>query len=106
MADLTKTSETSMRADPINSIADGADAAVDRTQRILKEALAAAERVIKESVRTVREQTDVYAGPAGERVDEAQRYLVRRVNERPLTATLAGLGVGVLIGLLLASRGK
>ncbi len=95
-----------MRADPLNSIADGADAALDRTQRILKEALAAAERVVKEGVRTLREQTDAYAGPAGESVDEAQRYVVRRVKERPVTATLAGLGVGVLIGLLLASRGK
>jgi ElaB/YqjD/DUF883 family membrane-anchored ribosome-binding protein len=95
-----------MRADPLNSIADGADAALDRTQRILKEALAAAERVVKEGVRTLHEQADAYAGPAGESVDEAQRYVVRRVKERPVTATLAGLGVGVLIGLLLASRGK
>ncbi len=95
-----------MRADPPNSIVDGADAAVDRTQRILKDALAAADRAIKDAVRTLREQKDAYAGPAGETVEEAQRYVVERVKERPVTAALAGLGVGVLIGLLLASRGK
>ncbi len=95
-----------LRADPLHSIADGADAAMDRTQRILTDALGAAERVIKDGVRTLREQTDAYTGPAGETVDDAQRYVVRRVKERPVTATLAGLGVGVLIGLLLASRSK
>jgi ElaB/YqjD/DUF883 family membrane-anchored ribosome-binding protein len=93
-----------MRADPLNSIADGADAAMDRTQRIAKDALATAERVIKDAVRTLREQTDAYAGPAGETAEEAQRYVVQRVKERPVTATLAGVGLGVLIGLLLASR--
>ena len=43
---------------------------------------------------------------AGEHFDEAQRYVVARVRERPLTATLAGLGVGLLLGLLLANRSK
>ena len=37
-------------------------------------------------------------------VDEASRYVSERVRERPITATLAGLGVGVLLGLLLAGN--
>jgi ElaB/YqjD/DUF883 family membrane-anchored ribosome-binding protein len=39
-------------------------------------------------------------------VDEAQRYVVERVKERPVTATLAGIGVGLLLGLLLANRSQ
>jgi len=39
-------------------------------------------------------------------VEEAQRYVMERVKERPMTATLAGLGVGVLIGLLLSNRSR
>ncbi len=35
-----------------------------------------------------------------------QRYVVERVKERPVTATLAGLGVGLLLGLLLANRSQ
>ena len=42
---------------------------------------------------------------AGEQFEVAQRYVVDRVKERPVTATLAGIGVGLLIGLLLAGRG-
>jgi ElaB/YqjD/DUF883 family membrane-anchored ribosome-binding protein len=41
---------------------------------------------------------------AAERLDEAQRYVVERVQERPVQSTAIALGVGVLIGLLLAGR--
>ena len=39
---------------------------------------------------------------ASERFDEYQRYLTERVQERPLQSTGIALGVGVIIGLLLA----
>ena len=32
----------------------------------------------------------------------AERYLVDRVQKQPLTTTFAALGVGVLVGLILA----
>ena len=91
--------------------------AIDQAQRALRDSLAtaerrlaeaakSAERVIRDSIDAVRAQTRAYAGPASQSVDEAQRYVIERVKERPVTATLAGLGVGFLLGLLLASRGK
>lgn len=42
------------------------------------------------------------AGAAGEEVENARVYVVERVQERPLTITAAALGVGVLLGVLLA----
>lgn len=39
---------------------------------------------------------------AGEQLENARLYVVDRVQERPLTVTLAALGVGVLVGLLFA----
>jgi len=97
--------------------AAGIDQAVENAQRALRDSLAVAERrlsdaaktaerVIKDSIETIRSQTQAYSGPAGQTVEEAQRYVVERVKERPVTATLAGLGVGFLLGLLLSSRGR
>jgi ElaB/YqjD/DUF883 family membrane-anchored ribosome-binding protein len=95
----------------------GIDQTVESAQRALKDSLAAAERrlteaarsaerVIRDSIEAIKAQTRAYAGPAGQSMDEAQRYVVERVKERPVTATLAGLGVGFLLGLLLSSRGR
>ena len=106
--------------DPQNGALDAGsstDDGVDAAQRAVKDALAAAERgltdaakrverVIKDGMDALRAQTSAYSGPASQTVDDAQRYVIERVKERPVTATLAGLGVGVLIGLLLSSRGK
>ena len=112
-----------MPSEPVNTDIDEAppgvseDATADAAQRALKEAMAAAEksvmeaartaeRIIKESLEALRVQTQTYAGPAGQSVDDAQRYVVERIKERPVTAAFAGLGLGMLIGLLLANRGK
>lgn len=45
-----------------------------------------------------------YYDEAQERFDEAQRYLTERVQERPIQSTAIALGVGVVLGLLLAGR--
>ncbi|MDQ8027468.1 MAG: DUF883 domain-containing protein [Brevundimonas sp.] len=45
-----------------------------------------------------------YYDDASERFDEAQRYLTERVQERPIQSTAIALGVGVVLGLLLAGR--
>ncbi|MDB5481134.1 MAG: hypothetical protein JWO83_2187 [Caulobacteraceae bacterium] len=112
-----------MSADSTTPVADkagpatGIDQTVETAQRALKDSLAAAERrlseaartaerVIKDSIETIKAQTQAYSGPASQTVDEAQRYVVERVKERPVTATLAGVGVGFLLGLLLSSRGR
>ncbi|HWA63089.1 MAG TPA: hypothetical protein VG939_17045 [Caulobacteraceae bacterium] len=80
--------------------------AMTAAERTLAEATKAAEKAFKEGVEALRSQTKVYRENAGEQFDEAQRYLVERVKERPVTAALAGVGVGLLLGLLLSSRGK
>jgi ElaB/YqjD/DUF883 family membrane-anchored ribosome-binding protein len=106
-----------MPADTLNQAADTLNEAADQGQRAFKDAVAAAERsfldaakgaerILKDTVETLRAHTRGYTDNAGQQVDEAQRYVVERVKERPVTATLAGLGVGLLLGLILANRGK
>ncbi|HEY3694495.1 glycine zipper domain-containing protein [Phenylobacterium sp.] len=72
-------------------------------QRSFAEAAKKFEGVVQEGLEQLRAQTRAYADTAGEQLDEAQRYVVERVRERPLAATGAALGVGVLVGLLLAA---
>jgi len=105
---------------------DNASAALDHAERSFGEAASAAkaqfgdaaaaaktnlteaakriEQSITQGLETLRAQSRTYSDTAGQQVDEAQRYVAERVRERPITATLAGLGVGVLLGLLLAGN--
>lgn len=103
--------------DTVQKVMDAAETVADQGQQALKEAIAAAERTITEAARALeraareaidmlRSQTKSYTGNAGQHVDEAQRYITERVKERPMTATLAGLGVGFVLGLLLSNRSK
>ncbi len=97
--------------------ADEAEKAVNHGQKILVDAIAKAEKTIIDSARstekalkdgfqTLRDQARPYADNASQSVDDAQRYVADRVKERPLTATLIGLGLGVFVGLLIASRDR
>ena len=70
----------------------------------LAEAAKRVEKSVAEGFDTLRAQSRTYTDTAGQQLDDAQRYVTDRVRERPLTATLAGLGVGVLIGLLIAGN--
>jgi ElaB/YqjD/DUF883 family membrane-anchored ribosome-binding protein len=72
-------------------------------QRSFSEAARKFETVVQEGMEQLRAQSRAYADNAGQHLDEAQRYVVERVKERPLAATGAAIGVGVLIGLLLAA---
>ena len=103
--------------DQAKKSANAAESAVDHGQRAFADAISAAERTFSEAAKTaertfregveaLRSQTKVYGEEAGQRMDEAQRYVLERVKERPVTATLAGLGVGLLLGLLLSNRNK
>jgi ElaB/YqjD/DUF883 family membrane-anchored ribosome-binding protein len=69
--------------------------AADQAREKLTEAAHRTEAAVREGIETLRAQSRAYT----------QRYVVDRVKERPVTATLAGIGVGLLIGLLLAGRG-
>jgi len=81
----------------------------------LKEKAAEAESVLREKTEEVRERargyydqarlrSREYYDDATERFDEAQRYVTERVQERPVQSTAIALGVGVVLGLLLAGR--
>jgi ElaB/YqjD/DUF883 family membrane-anchored ribosome-binding protein len=80
--------------------------ALDLAERSLNDASKRVEKVLREGVEALKVQTKSYREDAGEQFGEAQKYVLERVKERPVTATLAGLGVGLLLGLLLASRGN
>jgi ElaB/YqjD/DUF883 family membrane-anchored ribosome-binding protein len=79
--------------------------ATDQAREKLTEAASRTEAAVREGIETLRAQSRAYTDNAGEQFEVAQRYVVDRVKERPVTATLAGTGVGLLIGLLLAGRG-
>jgi ElaB/YqjD/DUF883 family membrane-anchored ribosome-binding protein len=53
---------------------------------------------------TARVRGQEYYDEAQERLDEAQRYITERVQERPVQSTAIALGVGVVLGMLLAGR--
>ena len=92
--------------DPLTAVANGTDAATKlsaEAQRSFADAAKRIEKVVQDGLEQLRAQSRAYADTAGQQLDEAQRYVTERVKERPLAAAGAALGVGVLIGLLLAS---
>lgn len=68
----------------------------------LTEAAKRVEKSVTEGFEALRAQSRTYTDTAGQQLEDAQRYASERIRERPIAATLAGLGVGVLIGLLVA----
>ena len=111
-----------MTAEPVNAAADEADSApgaetasraerafrdgLVEAERTMTEAAKVAERVIRQGIEVARAQTKAYSTDPGQTFEEAQRYIVERVKERPVTATLAGLGIGFLLGLMISGRGR
>ena len=53
-----------------------------------------------------RDQGRDAADYAGEQLESARAYVVDRVTERPMTATLAALGVGFLLGIILTAGAR
>jgi ElaB/YqjD/DUF883 family membrane-anchored ribosome-binding protein len=78
--------------------------AVDLADKALRDAAKRIEKAVREGVETIRTQSGPYRDNATQQIDEAQKYVVERIKERPVVATLAGLGVGLLLGLMMASR--
>src|ERR1700722_16234871 len=83
---------------------DKLNEAIDIADRSIRDAAKRIEKAVREGVETIRSQSEPYRENAGQQFDEAQKYVVERIKERPVVATLAGLGVGLLLGLLMASR--
>ena len=90
----TPTNTTSGASTSTNGLAN--------VERTFSDAARRFERTVQDSLETLRAQSRTYADTAGQQLDEAQRYVVERVKERPLAATGAAIGVGLLLGLLLA----
>jgi len=91
-------------ASAVDASQDKIAEALDTAERSLNEAVKRLEKVLREGLESLKTQMQPYRDNAGQQLDEAQKFVVERVKERPVTATLAGLGVGLLLGLLLASR--
>ena len=87
--------------DAVNKIA--ADVAA-QTEKSLAELARRVEKALTEGLAELKDRSRDYADVAGEQFDTAQQYVSDRVQERPITATLAALGVGVLVGFLLSGR--
>lgn len=104
---------------------DAANAAADNAQDTLthaKETLKSARNTLEEgkraipelkqtAQRTISDQVDRLGGQArdaasaaGDQFNTAREYIIEQVQERPLSATLAALGAGFVLGLLFASR--
>lgn len=94
-----------MSADKTAATAEriAAEAAAQAEQTIA-ELAKRAEKVIQDGLAELKERSRDYADVAGENFEVAQQYVTDRVQERPIAATLAALGAGVLLGYLLAGR--
>lgn len=79
---------------------------VAAAEKAISEAAHSAEKTLKDSLEGLRARAHDYGEEAGDNFEDAQAYVIDRVKERPVTATLVGLGLGLLIGLLLSSRAK
>lgn len=73
-------------------------------QKAIADAAKRIEATVQQALEQVRAQSRVYADAAGEQLDEATRIASEQIRARPLAATGAALGIGVLIGMLLASK--
>jgi ElaB/YqjD/DUF883 family membrane-anchored ribosome-binding protein len=75
----------------------------EKSLRVLVERV---EKGVQDALEIAASRGKVYAEGAGEQLETAQKYVTERVQEKPLTATLAALGAGVVIGLLLSGRNR
>ncbi len=90
----------------VNAAADTATKMSAEAQRSFADAAKRIEKAVTEGIEQLRAQTRAYSDTAGQQFDEASQYVTEQVRERPLAATGAALGIGVLIGLLLASTSR
>ena len=94
----------------VDSAAESAQArlneAIDLADRNFREYARRFEQLMRDGAEQLRSRAEPYRESASQQIDEAQKYVVERIRERPVVATLAGLGAGLLIGLLLANRSE
>jgi len=71
-------------------------------ERRLREFALKAEQAVRERADELRDRARHYYDEASDQLETAQRYVTERVQEKPLASTLTALGIGVVIGMLLA----
>ena len=86
----------------IDETADRVDKTLKDAEKQLNDLTEQARKTIQEGLETVRSRPADLCRHRRRLIDVAQKYVSEKVQERPLTATFAALGVGVLIGMLLA----
>ena len=96
---MPDTSANQLRDDALGALDESRAAA----ERSIQDLARRAEKAIHEGIESLRQHSRTYADSAGDRFDVAQRYVVDRVHEKPMSASLAALGIGVVVGLLLSS---
>jgi ElaB/YqjD/DUF883 family membrane-anchored ribosome-binding protein len=69
-----------------------------------KDRMARAAELAEEARERAEEAYEAAHAAIEDGIDDAHRYLRRQWKERPLAVTGTALGVGLLVGLLLASR--
>jgi ElaB/YqjD/DUF883 family membrane-anchored ribosome-binding protein len=87
----------------LDEVQSAAAASTAKFEQALDELKERANKVAQETITTLKSRAEPYVSDAGEKLAVAERYIVERVQKQPLTTTLAVLGVGVLLGLVLAS---
>lgn len=81
--------------------ASDANGMSDEERRIRDFALRA-EAAVRERAGEFRDRAREYYDEASDQIETAQRYVTERVQEKPLVSTLTAVGIGVVIGMLLA----
>ncbi len=74
----------------------------DRVRDDAPEFVRQVREMVDERFGQLRDQGREYASVAGDGLEDARAFMVDRVQERPITSTLAALGVGFLVGLLIS----
>ena len=85
--------------DAIQSATNASTAKFDQALNEFKER---AGRVAQDTLESLRTQAKPYISDASDHFATAERYVVERVQKQPLTTTLAVLGVGIVLGIVLA----
>ena len=81
--------------------ADRANGLSEEERRVREFALRA-EQAVRERAGEFRERAREYYDEASDQLETAQRYVTERVQEKPIGSTLTAVGIGVVIGMLLA----
>ncbi|HYE42722.1 MAG TPA: DUF883 domain-containing protein [Caulobacteraceae bacterium] len=82
--------------------ADATTNGLSEEERRIRDFALRAEQSVRERAGELREKARAYYDDASDHIETAQRYVTERVQEKPLASTLTAVGIGVVIGLLLA----